>query len=365
MSNAIRDTSKYQLMPEISPAEFEALKADIAQRGVVVPIDVDEDGEILDGHNRYRAWRQLNKNEPPPTIVRAGLSEQEKRAFARKNNILRRHLTREQIRSFLPNNCRNSPDWADRRIAEELGVDHKTVGAVRDDLEATGEIPQLDRMVGKDGKARRKRKAKPPSLKPAADGSYQAALDDDDDDDDDDYEDDLVGARRKRRRDDAWNDPTRKAKLHHAIDLIEMGADPNSEKVVKLMHAASACTFTTPGYDPLAGRTDAEKLEWHLFMLFLSFDRAAGRAGGEPQGVAAHVEWVLQRSFQNVAEWLGEEGDKFRRHNMLVLARPPISDRFKADWAAFLARHRQRELADVIKELESLQQRFEQERTKR
>ena len=106
----------------------------------------------------------LNKNEPPPTIVRAGLSEQEKRAFARKNNILRRHLTREQIRQLIAEQLQDSPDWADRRIAEELGVDHKTVGAVRDDLETTGEIPQLDRMVGKDGKARRKRKAKPPSL---------------------------------------------------------------------------------------------------------------------------------------------------------------------------------------------------------
>ena len=40
---AVRDTSKYQLMPEMSPAEFEALKIDIAQRGVVVPIDIDED----------------------------------------------------------------------------------------------------------------------------------------------------------------------------------------------------------------------------------------------------------------------------------------------------------------------------------
>jgi ParB-like nuclease domain len=47
----IRDTLKYQLMPDMSPPEFEALKADIAQRGVVLPIDVDESGEIIDGHH--------------------------------------------------------------------------------------------------------------------------------------------------------------------------------------------------------------------------------------------------------------------------------------------------------------------------
>jgi hypothetical protein len=35
-----------------------------------------------------------------------------------------------------------------------LGVDHKTVAPIRGELESTGEIPQLDRTVGKDGKAR-------------------------------------------------------------------------------------------------------------------------------------------------------------------------------------------------------------------
>jgi ParB-like chromosome segregation protein Spo0J len=144
----------YQLMPDMSPAEFEALKADIAQRGVVVPIDVDEHGNILDGHNRYRAWAELKKNEPPPMIVREGLSEQEKRAFARKNNILRRHLTREQVRQLIAEQLKDSPEWADNRIAEELGVDGKTVGSIRNDMESTSEIPKLDRLVGKDGKTR-------------------------------------------------------------------------------------------------------------------------------------------------------------------------------------------------------------------
>jgi hypothetical protein len=42
---------------------------------VLTPIDIDEHGNILDGHNRFRAWRELEKIEPPPTIVRAGLNE--------------------------------------------------------------------------------------------------------------------------------------------------------------------------------------------------------------------------------------------------------------------------------------------------
>ena len=147
-------SDKYQLLPPMTPHEFEALKADIAQRGVVVPIDIDENGDILDGHNRYRAWIELKKNDPPPMIVRSGMTEQEKRSFARKNNILRRHLTREQIRKLIAEQLKDLPDWADNRIADELGVDGKTVGSVRDNLESTSEIPKLDRLVGKDGKSR-------------------------------------------------------------------------------------------------------------------------------------------------------------------------------------------------------------------
>jgi N6-adenosine-specific RNA methylase IME4 len=41
-------------------------------------------------------------------------------------------------------------------LAEGLGVDHKTVATVRREAEGTGEIPQLDKTVGADGKERRK-----------------------------------------------------------------------------------------------------------------------------------------------------------------------------------------------------------------
>jgi hypothetical protein len=39
---------KYQLLPALPPEQFEALKADIAERGVVVPVLVDEYGTIID-----------------------------------------------------------------------------------------------------------------------------------------------------------------------------------------------------------------------------------------------------------------------------------------------------------------------------
>jgi len=118
-----------------------------------------EDGEIIDGHHRYCAWLALKKNEPPPTIVREGFSEQDKRASARKNNILRRHLSRAQVRQLIAQQLKGTPNWADNRIAKEVCVDGKTVEDVRDELLATSEIPKFDRLTGADGKERRNRRA--------------------------------------------------------------------------------------------------------------------------------------------------------------------------------------------------------------
>lgn len=38
-----------------------------------------------------------------------------------------------------------------RKIARRLGVDHKTVGSVREEMETGGEIPHHDERVGADG----------------------------------------------------------------------------------------------------------------------------------------------------------------------------------------------------------------------
>jgi hypothetical protein len=94
-----------------------------------------------------------------------------------------------------------------------------------------------------------------------------------------------------------------------------------------------------------------------LFTKLLSFDRSARRRGGEPKQVCAHIEWILQRPFQNVAEWLGAEGDKFRK---LYGMRSP-SEQFKVEWTAFLAAHCEYSHAEVEAQLNALQLAFEQE----
>jgi hypothetical protein len=87
-------------------------------------------------------------------------------AFVISANIHRRHLTPEQKRELIAKLLKADPTKSDRQIGETAKVDHKTVGKVRNEGEATGEIPQSDTRQGADGKKRKvkakaKEKAKP------------------------------------------------------------------------------------------------------------------------------------------------------------------------------------------------------------
>ena len=63
--------SPFDLLPPLSRQDYEALKADIAARGVQVPVEYDEHGHILDGHHRVRACQELGIKDWP-RIVRVG-----------------------------------------------------------------------------------------------------------------------------------------------------------------------------------------------------------------------------------------------------------------------------------------------------
>ena len=147
-------SQNYQVMPELSETDFEALKADIAERGVMVPVEYDEDGNILDGHHRVKACQELG--EDWPSLTRKGFSEEEKRTHARRINIARRHLNQEQKRELILGQLIDTPEQSNRQIARGLGVSDNTVRVVREEGEATAQIAQLNKTIGADGKKRRK-----------------------------------------------------------------------------------------------------------------------------------------------------------------------------------------------------------------
>jgi len=146
-------------MGPLSEEEYAALKASIAMRGVEIPLVVDVEGEVIDGHHRRRAVAELRTEgheiSDPPEIVREDLqTEAEKRDEAWRLNMQRRHLNQAQKRGVIAAKLRESPEWANNRIASLLGVDGNTVNAVCLEREATSEIPKLERLVGADGKER-------------------------------------------------------------------------------------------------------------------------------------------------------------------------------------------------------------------
>ena len=156
------DTSyPWQLFPDLADDEYEALKADIAERGVLVPVEYDADGNILDGHHRVRACGELGVKDWP-TVTRGGMDDEAKAEHVLSLNLARRHLTRDQ-RKELVRRLRVDRGWSLRRIAERLGVSHVQVMRDADEPGVTNVTPA--RIEGADGKSYAATKPQPsPSI---------------------------------------------------------------------------------------------------------------------------------------------------------------------------------------------------------
>ena len=141
-------SSPLQLFPALDPATEAALRSSIQRFGVLVPIVVDQEGRIVDGHHRRRIAEDLGVEVPARAVVVA--DEEEAREMATTLNTDRRHLSLEQRREVVA--ALRSEGHSTRAIAKAVGVDPKTV---RNDLGRTGDpSPVPDRVTGLDGKSR-------------------------------------------------------------------------------------------------------------------------------------------------------------------------------------------------------------------
>lgn len=143
----------FQLLPALTEDEYEGLRADIAERGVQVPVILDEHGAVIDGHHRIRACQELGITDYPRE-VRAGLSDDEKAALALALNIHRRQLSRDQRRELVGELRRMG--WSTRRIAEAVGVSHMTVArdteSIVTDVPPVTDVTPAATITGRDGK---------------------------------------------------------------------------------------------------------------------------------------------------------------------------------------------------------------------
>jgi hypothetical protein len=145
--------------------------------------------------------------------------------------------------------------------------------------------------------------------------------------------------------------------VRELLNFAKRAEGPSGEALVNFCIANDVGVIQTPGYNPFAGRSEAEQLEWMVFTLFVSCDRAAGRGGMDPEHAWPHVEYLLQRPFQNVAEWLGEAGDGWRR----ACGFNPFPEGVKQAWTVFRDAHAHATPADLEAEHRGLKDRFDKD----
>jgi ParB-like nuclease domain len=170
-----------ELFPRMSETELRELADDIEKHGLSEPItlyqpDSTEDPQLLDGQNRLDALELLNRirfHDPnewsdgsidllgDDFLTIGDYSPVDPYAYVLSKNVHRRHLTAEQRRELIAKVLKAKPEASNRQVAKQVKADDKTVAKVRTELEATAEIPQLERTTGADRKARPSRKPVP------------------------------------------------------------------------------------------------------------------------------------------------------------------------------------------------------------
>lgn len=152
----------YQCLPGLSDDEYKALEKSIVEHGIQVPILVDENKTVIDGHHRQEIADRLGIECPRKFAL--DLSDAEKRTLALSLNLDRRHLTREQKRQVVEDSLKADPQLSDRQHAERTGVSPTTVGTARARLEDCGDVSNLDTRadsLGRQQPAKQPKKAKP------------------------------------------------------------------------------------------------------------------------------------------------------------------------------------------------------------
>lgn len=77
-------------VPALSTEEFKALKESIESQGQHLPIIVNKDLVVLDGHHRFRICQELNLS--PKFEIKNFDNKLEEKKFIYKINLERRHL---------------------------------------------------------------------------------------------------------------------------------------------------------------------------------------------------------------------------------------------------------------------------------
>jgi len=172
-----------ELFPPMSPDELRELGADIVKKnGLVAPIALwrrnpNEPLQLLDGRNRLDAIELVTGRTVEvgaPSLMAGDFLATDKVIVLDKSvdpysyvisaNIQRRHLTAEQRRSLIAKLLKVDPSKSDRQIAATVKASPTTVGTVRAEMEAAGEVSNLDTRIDAKGVQQPAKRSRRPQL---------------------------------------------------------------------------------------------------------------------------------------------------------------------------------------------------------
>ncbi len=135
------------LIPALSNSDTEVLRLSIKENRQYVPIDVNQDGVILDGHHRYRACQELGIK--PAIMVRVFENRILEKKFIIEVNSNRRHLT-----AFQRIEMQCKLESIESELARDRMSDAGKIGAEkrwkeRGDDEPEGSVNNEDRVIQK------------------------------------------------------------------------------------------------------------------------------------------------------------------------------------------------------------------------
>ncbi len=159
-----------EMFPLLSPDELRELGEDIKKNRLQERAKVMRQGDkfvLLDGRSRLDAIEAVGlsitvfEGSTPNNRFFEVVEVDNPIAFVISANIRRRHLTSEDRHRIIGELLKLDPSKSDRQIGREGNADHKTVGAVRDQLERRGEIPHIGTRTDTKGREQPARKPKP------------------------------------------------------------------------------------------------------------------------------------------------------------------------------------------------------------
>lgn len=153
-------------LPDLSKEARAGLVDSIAELTQLVPILLDEEGNVLDGHNRMAVCTELGI-EPLVHTVETHGDPEIRRQIALAANTARRSLSPADRRKVIAAEIIFDPERSDRAIAAALGVGNHTVARVRAELEEAGAVLRFEERRGRDGVAQKARRPRARKAKPS------------------------------------------------------------------------------------------------------------------------------------------------------------------------------------------------------